>query len=317
MPLQLFLNSLSTPTVNVHREQAIGYLKGLVSTTRAARTVDSTSVLNCEEPLNALALGGGFTVASLRNGGECVDEALFLKTLSNRAPLSHVIGEANTLDPDGFEYRIAPATPNFGGTVVNALGLAHGLKGLAISLPTDALWCKRKIPLELSELLDDGSIRPTPVDARNATTPDDVLFHEPSLQGDLRPPVHNGADLWAQRAVLFPYLEFIPRTRGQIEGILVGDPLLDQLWIKLDGISRALADWSRSEGPHPIFPFNVRPESRSRMGLTWFNDAAGVSRSFSDHADLAPTEARLHFIVLAEPRRHALIGHVGRKLGIG
>ena len=132
-----------------------------------------------------------------------------------------------------------------------------------------------------------------------------------------RPSFRSGADLWEHRATLLPNLVFIPRTRDQLEAILEGDPVLESVWTKLIGIDRAIEAWRRTNSAHPVFPFNVRPESRRRMGLVSFNDANGVSRSFSDHTDFAPGEGRLHFIVEAEPVRHALVGHIGRKLGIG
>ncbi len=316
MPLQLFLNDLSAPTASVQRAQSISYLKALIETVRAARDIDNRLILNCNQPLNELALGPGLTIATIRNDGECVEESQYLKTLNNRAPLSRVLAEAEGPDPESFEYRIPAAAPLFAGSPAKALGLAHLLKGLGVSLAFDAFWRSRELVLDLLELNANGDIAQTSVLARNASAAADIAAHEASLRHDLRPPIYDGADLWAHRTDLLPNLEFIPRTRAQIEGILAGDPLLEQVWIKLSGIDQAIATW-RVAQPHPMFPFNVRPESRRRMHLVRFNDADGVERTFSYHSDLAPIEGRVHFIVKSEPRRHALIGHVGRKLGIG
>ena len=133
----------------------------------------------------------------------------------------------------------------------------------------------------------------------------------------LIPEFASGTELWQRRAELLPNLIFIPRTQRQLEAILPGDPMLEQAWIKLSGIDKSIAAWKIACGPHPMFPFNVRPESRSRRHLAEFKDAEGYKRIFSEHCDLAPTEGRIHFIVGTGPERHALIGHVGRKLGIG
>jgi hypothetical protein len=317
MTLQLFLNDLSAPAGAVLRTQSIAYLKGLVATVKAAKAIDDRLVLNCDMPLNQLALGPALTIASIRNDGECVEESQYLKTLNNRAPLGSVLAEAHGPDPDAFEYRIPAAAPISAGVAAPALGLAHLLKGLGVSLASAALWCSRDLDLDLLELDAEGEIAQRSVKARNASAAPDVAAHEASLRKDLRPPIRNGRDMWTHRAELLPNLAFIPRTKGQLEDILTGDPLLDQVWIKLSGIDQAIATWRFAKSAHPMFPFNVRPESSSRMNLVKFNDAEGTERTFSDHTDLAPIEGRVHFIVETVPRRHALIGHVGRKLGIG
>jgi hypothetical protein len=317
MPLQLYLNDLSAPVLAVPRPQSIAYLRRLVATVRAARAIDDRLILNCEHPLNELPLGKATTVASIRNDGECVEESQYLKTLNNRAPLSQVLAEAGSLDPHGFEYRIPADASAAGGSAAKALGLAHLLKGLGISLPSDDLWQLRNIALDLLELDQNGDVSHRGVIARNASDVNDILAHETSLREDLRPCFRDGKELWALKEELLPNLVFIPRTRAQIEAILFGVPLLEQVWIKLSGIDRAIATWGVAKTPYPTFPFNVRPESQNRMALVRFRDAQGVERTFSEHADLAPIEGRIHFIVETEPQRRALIGHVGRKLGIG
>lgn len=317
MPLQLFLNGLSVPTGDVHREQAIEYLVGLVRTARAAKTIDDQAILNCEQPLNEFSLGGDFSVAALRNTGEFAEESQYLKALNNRAPFSKVLDTAPGVDPNGFEYRISAGTRTWGGTPASALGLAHRLKGLGLSLPSHEAWQSRAISLDLVELMGDADTIERAVEARNASAPTDVESHDQSIRADLRPPVVSGAHIWVNRTELFPSLAFIPRTRQQIEGILSGDPMLEQLWIKLSGMNKAVADWASGTVPHPVFPFNVRPESTSRKKHVKFNDADGIERTFSDHADLAPTEGRIHFFLVTYPKKHALVGHVGRKLGIG
>jgi hypothetical protein len=133
----------------------------------------------------------------------------------------------------------------------------------------------------------------------------------------LAPTIAHGAELWNRRAELLPNLVFIPRTRAQLEDIRPGDPMLNQAWIKLSGIDKAIEAWKVTNGRYPMFPFNVRPESRTRRALAEFRDCEGNICIFSDHCDLAPTEGRIHFMVRTDPRRHALIGHIGRKLGIG
>jgi hypothetical protein len=317
MPLQLFLNELSFPSGQVARAVSVDFLKVLVASVRQAHSVDNTLVLNSEMPLGSLPLGAGATIATIRNGGDCVEESLYLKTVNNRAPLALAAGEAGGRDPDLSEYTIYGGAPIFAGNTAVGLGFAHLLDGLCLSFGTHGFWSEQSLPLDLATLDAVGSILTEQVVARNADSADAVALHAEALLESLKPSIASGTELWERRAVLFPHLKFIPRTRAQIEVMLAGDPALHQAWIKLRGINQAIGVWKISGGPFPMFPFNVRPESSTRRKLAEFNDEQGNKQIFSEHCDLAPAEGRIHFIVKGKPDPYALIGHVGRKLGIG
>ncbi len=317
MPLQVFLNELSVPNERLARAVCIGHLRQMVATIRRARQIDSALILNSDVPLSSFPLCDSITIAEIRNDSECVEESLYLKTLNNRAPLNLAAAEADKLTSDQYEYRLTPAAPVGAGEVAWALGFSHLLNGLGLSLASHDFWLGRSVELDLATLDTAGEIVMSRVTARNANSPDAVAHHANTLRALLVPVIRHGAELWERRAELLPNLVFIPRTRAQLEVLLHGDPMLHQAWIKLSGIDQAIQIWKIAGGPYPMFPFNVRPESNSRRTLVEFRDAEGNSRSFSDHCDLAPTEGRIHFIVETEPQPHALIGHVGRKLGIG
>ncbi|MCF6368637.1 hypothetical protein [Rhizobium halophilum] len=317
MPLQLFLNELSAPHELTSRAISVSYLRQLVATVRKAREIDSQLILNSDVPLTNLPLGEGATIASIRNDGECVEESLYLKTVNNRAPLMLPAAEAGDRDPGLCEYRLRPDAPLRSGEVALGLGYAHLFDGLGLSLPSHDVWIERLIELDLAKLDPNGGIVNERVAARNADSPTAITDHAGALLATLAPTLISGEALWERRLELLPNLIFIPRTRAQICSLLAGDPLLEQTWLKLRGINQAIEAWRITQSPYPMFPFNVRPESRSRRALAEFEDAEGNRRIFSDHCDLAPTEARIHFIVESAPQRRALIGHVGRKLGIG
>lgn len=63
----------------------------------------------------------------------------------------------------------------------------------------------------------------------------------------------------------------------------------------------------------------MRPESGTRIqkGFVDFAGADGLVETYSDHADFGPAEGRIHILLKTDPTRHAVVGHVGRKLGIG
>ena len=319
MPLQLFINELSAPNERLARAVATAHLQRLVSTVREAHRIDPALVLNSDVPLVNFPLGAGATIASIRNGGECVEESLYLKTVNNRAPWTLVATEVagDRVDPDLHEYRIRACAPLRPGEIAIALGFANLFDGLSVSLATHDFWLERSIGLDLLTIDAAGEVVIRQVAARNADSPAAIEHHTAELRALLKPTIANGAELWERRAELLPNLVFIPRTKSQLQGILSGDPMLEQAWIKLSGIDQAIEAWKVTESSYPMFPFNVRPESTSRRGLAEFEDDKGKKRIFSDHCDLAPTEARIHFIVEPMPQRHALIGHIGRKLGIG
>jgi len=317
MPLQLFLNELSEPKERLSRAISIGYLKQLVATVRHAQRVDSAFILNSEVPISQFSLGEGTTIASVRNTGECVEESIYLKTINNRAPLNLLESVTCKVDPNDVEYRLPPTAPVRSSEVALGLGYAHFLDGLGVSLASHDYWLERFVELDASTLDSAGEIVIKRVVARNADSPAAFADHEGALRSLIAPTIQHGAELWERRTELLPNLVFIPRTRSQLESIRPGDPILDQAWIKLRGIDQAIAAWRIVGGPYPMFPFNVRPESKGRLALARFRDDDGNIRLFSDHCDLAPTEGRIHFIVESQPRSHALIGHVGRKLGIG
>lgn len=317
MPLQLFLNELSVPTGQVARAISVSHLRQLVATVREARKIDRALILNCHVPLANFPLCEGETIASVRNDGDCVEESLYLKTVNNRAPLVFDAPEPGGNDPDLCEYSLRSTAPLRAMEAALGLGFAHFFDGLSVSLASNDYWCVRSVELDLAKIDMDSEIVTAQVEARNADSVAGITYHEAALRAILAPTVASGAELWARRDELLANLKFIPRTRAQIEGILAGDPMLDQAWIKLSGIDQAISAWKVAKGPYPMFPFSVRPESKSRQKLVKFNDAEGYERTFSDHCDLAPTEGRIHFIVESEPEPHVLVGHVGRKLGIG
>lgn len=319
MPLQLFLNELSAPNEQIARAVSVGHLRQLVSTVREARRIDPSLILNSDVPLSNFSLGEGVTIASIRNDGECVEESLYLKTVNSRAPLTLVAteGAEGCRDPELCEYTLRTVAPVCPGEAALGLGFAHFFDGMSLSFATHDFWLEHSIELDLSTLDATSEIITTQVAARNADCPAAIATHADALRALITPTFTSGAELWERRAELLPNLIFIPRTRAQLQAILPGDPMLDQAWIKLRGIDQAIDGWKLTQGPHPMFPFNVRPESRSRRALAQFENGEGQTLTFSDHCDLAPTESRIHFIVETVPHRHAIIGHIGRKLGIG
>ena len=150
--------------------------------------------------------------------------------------------------------------------------------------------------------------------ARNASTPSAVGRHGAAVLAARQARALDGVGLWRAREELFPNLRFAPRVRDEVEALLRGEATFAAVVDRLAGIDRAVGAWrARSDG-HPIYPFQVTPESASRKPKVMFEDGTGRTRCFGDHARFTPGAGRIHFILETEPHRHALIGYVGPKV---
>jgi hypothetical protein len=276
-------------------------------------------VINADRPFAELALGRNHPLAALRNEPAAADERIYLKTVVDRSPWTAALETLPADAAGGADYRMPPSAPTQAGAQAPALGLAHDLDGLAISLPTHVHWEAPTVAIVRTTLNLELEVLSERLDAPNASTPAHVHEQAARLKAKARPTVSDGAELWARRAQLLPNLKFVPTVRKQIEDLARGDPNLDGAFERLTELDRSVGEWKEQRTGHPIYPFHVSPESRSRLdeGLADIKDGEGYTRTFSDHARYGPDENRIHFILETEPERYALIGHVGRKLGIG
>ena len=319
MTLQLFLNDLSVPDEACPLEIAIDRLRALVATLRRVNRIGRPYVLHADRPFAETMLGADRPLAALRNEAGLREENLYIRTVADRSPWTTALAMRPPDAAGGAEYLVPDDAPVAAGRDAVALGLAQHLAGLAISLPSHAHWMEPAVGILRVTLDGDAVEVREPVQAPNASHPDHVARHAAALLAADRPSVHDGAELWARRAELFPHLRFVPTVRGQMEGLPHRDPNLDGALDRLLEIDAAIDAWRASGAPRPAWTFSVSPESTQRIqdGLVDIKDANGVVRTFSDHARYGPDENRIHFIVETEPDRHALVGHVGRKLGIG
>ncbi|MER9519376.1 hypothetical protein NKI44_18815 [Mesorhizobium sp. M0614] len=315
--LQLLLNDLSIPNDACSREVAIARLKQFVDAVRTVSSISPQFILNGPHSLAELSFATNWSLAALRNDGGCTDENIYLKTVQDRFPYGQTIAELDGPPLEGLEYRMADNAAICVGKPALGLGLAHQFNGLALSLSSHAFWSESGVDLYRLSLEEGGDIREEMVTARNACSNEGVAHHRDALMLLTNPKIVDGAQLWAERELLFPNLRFIPRTRQQIEELNHGDPILDPIVERLLGLDRAIGAWRRNQSAHPAFPFSVNGESRRRRALAAFADENGTILSFEDHAKFTPGEGRLHFLLQTEPERRALIGHVGRKVGIG
>lgn len=317
--LQLFLNELSFAEIECDKVSAIARLKQFVNTLKTVASHRKNFVLNGPYPLSELYLASNWPLAKLRNDNECHTERVYLKTIAARAPFKQVVAELSGPPQEGHEYRLSNDAAICQGETAVALGLTYQFDGLALSLASHPYWDEPFIALRRLEIDEAAEIHESSVEARNCNTVATVEFHRNAIADAIVSLIPTGKALWAKRTEIFPHLVFVPRTREQIELFGAGDEILSSIVARLMGLNDAIAIWKETGSDHPAYSFEVRPESktRKRKGLCDFNDATGTLRCFSDHLAFTPGAGRIHFILEADPVRHALIGHVGKKNGIG
>lgn len=317
--LQLFLNDRSFGEVECDKVSAIARLKQFVLALKTVASHHKNFVLNGPYPLSELHFAPNWPLTILRNDSECHTERVYLKTIAARAPFKKAVVELGGAPQEGIEYRLTNNAAVCAGETAVGLGLTHQFDGLALSVASHPYWDEPFITLRRLEMDEAADIRESAVEARNCTTVEVVAYHRNALADASAALIPTGKALWAQRTEIFPHLVFVPRTREQIELFEAGDEVFTSVVERLVGLNNAIAIWKETGSDHPAYPFEVRPESktRKRKGLCDFNDANGTLRSFSDHLAFTPGAGRIHFILETEPVRHALIGHVGKKNGIG
>jgi hypothetical protein len=319
MTLELFLNDLSIPDEDCALDVATVRLRSLAATLRAVTSVSPRYVLNADRPFADLMLGRNRPLASLRNEPSVADERVYIKTIVDRSPWTTALAMRPPDAAGGAEYRMLPDAPVRADADAVALGLAHDLSGLAISLATHDHWAQCRVEIERRALDDDAVLIARRLHAPNASCAAHIDEHAVAIAAHAAPAVHDGAELWARRTELLPNLRFIPSVEGQLTPLGHGDPNLQGAVERLVEIDEAIAGWRKNGTAKPDYASSVVPESRQRRqkGLADFHDATGTKRTFSLHARYGPDENRIHLILETDPERHALIGHVGRKLGIG
>lgn len=306
MSVLLFLNELSCmePQPKAFVDDAMGrFVRLLIHISRMRGDAALVSAVKREE----LELAPGYYLAEWAGQPANRDLWRFIRSMQNRAPFGDVIPPGVG---DGVEYF-------WNERAAEALGAAHLMDGVLISLLTDDCWdvpWTRAARYTLVETPDgDTTVTEDEVDVRHAATTDHATVHEGWLKQmgvlDLR----SGSELWDTRAVLFPHLQFLPGVEEQARG-LRPDWLLP-VARELRRIDAAIEDWNPSLRYHPAWRSRITHEHEQRRMLCRFTDLDGVVRFFDLHGRFTPGAGRIHFRLVPEERL-ARIAYVGIKLGI-
>ncbi|NWJ96764.1 MAG: hypothetical protein HXX20_13355 [Chloroflexi bacterium] len=140
----------------------------------------------------------------------------------------------------------------------------------------------------------------------------------PSPQLELLKKVRNGLDLWENRDLLFPSLDFCENVGNQLRKLLPGDMMLSPIIKRLFEFEEATKSWREGQFNYKAIGGKIRGESESTMSnkeyvaLRTFVCPDGTSRVFEKHCSLTPREWRLYFLEFPEKESgKILIGYIG------
>ena len=229
-----------------------------------------------------------------------------IQGMQNRAPFSDVLPPRALA---GAEYR-------WNGNIAQALGAAHLMDGLLVSLLVDPAWDAAWVSAtcqELTEAADgDPDIDVYAVDIRHAAKLDHARSHEDWIKQAGLAAYRSGSEIWEAREDLYPNLQFLTVVRGQLYD-------LRQDWVipvahRLRTLDDAIARWDPTLNGEPDWGTKVTPEAEQRKRLCSFTDLDGTAQIFHLHARFTPDAGRIHFRLV--PREHkARIAYIGLKLG--
>lgn len=306
MPL-LFLNEKSCG-VACDPDRVDAAMADLVEAVRAVakEDPDETSLVS-EVALKSLEIAQGYPVGKWI-GASPKNHARWQRLLGlrNRSPVRSVFPEP---DADGhLDYRHE-------GEEAQALGAAHFMDGVAVSLSVSREWQRPTVSIERSELveLDDGALDfvHDTVDVRHISAPPHVEEHLGWIRESSLARAVTGRQIWERRTDLYPSLQFLPRTEAQFID-------LDPRWVVpvrrcLERLDAAAAAWDPAATHEPEWQSKVTPEGETRKRVCWFEDLNGQSELFHLHARFTPGAGRIHFRPVGEEGT-LRIAHVGGKI---
>lgn len=306
MAVLLFLNELScsAPQPKAQVDEAMERFARLLTHISAWRR--DTSLISGVK-LKELELVPGYYLAEWAGQPRHIDFWRAIRRMQNRAPFSSVLPPGAG---QGVDYL-------WRGHVAQALGAAHLLDGLLVSLLLDDRWAAPWIHASRTELAEnpDGEvvILQESVRVRHAAALEHAEIHEAWVRKAGIPDLRHGTQIWAARGDLFPNLLFLPRVEDQLRSLRL-DWVVPAAY-ELRRLDDALADWDPQLRREPMWRSKVTPESQTRKELCAFTDFDGVERTFDLHGRFTPGAGRIYFRLLLKPRR-AHIAHIGLKLGI-
>ncbi|MEU6536862.1 hypothetical protein [Streptomyces sp. NPDC047000] len=234
------------------------------------------------------------------------NERQFLKGLSAKAPFLTAHPEPDSIGE--IEYTCS-------GELVEGIGWAYLMDGLAVSLPLATTWSGSWLDLRVRRLVETDSgelaVEDAPEQARHSARRADLSVHEKWGCAAGLDAVDSPTQLWDEWADFFPRLQVLPQVRDQLSGLEV------RWFIQVRGLLARLqasaALWDGTGVPD-WQGAKITPEHEQRKRLCLFKDSDGETRCFDWHGRFTPGAGRLHFRLVPEDKA-LRIAYVGPKIG--
>lgn len=305
MPVLVCLNELSCaePTSRGRADEAMTDLIDLLRTLRQWR--DDIALIT-QVALSSIELAQGYYVSHWINSAAINRERWrMIRAIQNRAPFLSAM-------PDGFqddtEYKYL-------GRPAEAIGTAHLLNGLVVSLRIRATWDTPWLSVERSVLQEGPSgevdFVSESVEVRNAAKVDHANEHKNWIHDVGRDELATGSDIWENRDRFFPHLAFLPRVEEDLRSLRAD--WVQPVAIQLAKLEDAIAEWQASVASLPAWRTKITGEFEARQrDFCEFVDLDGTLQVFELHARMTPGPGRLHFRLVPEDRT-ARVAYIGRK----
>lgn len=202
MSVLLFLNELSCAEP-ISKELASKAMRQFVSLLRQVTRMRSDAALVSDLKREELELAPGYYLQEWAGQPENRDLWRFIRSMQSRAPFSAVLPAGAG---EGVEYRWEQR-------VAKAIGAVHLMDGLLVSLLVAECWnvpwlfADRTI---LSENDGEVTVLDDKVQVRHAAAGGHLIVHDGWLKRTGILDLRNGAQIWEERAALFPNVQFLP-----------------------------------------------------------------------------------------------------------
>jgi hypothetical protein len=307
MTVFLVFNELSTDPVGQDIDTARTFLQEF-SNVLTDQRIKGRKVLVASPYFLQLQVGPGYSVGRWLGEYRDHDRRVRIKYLLDRCIDYAECVAAYQNEPEEVEYKHA-------GQLAKGLSVAYIIDGLALSFWSYEKWNTTSLGLEKSWIANDD-VETSSLSVPHACRTSHLEAHAEWLQHKEPPPPSNGQQLWDQRAVLFPSLDFCDSVEDQLTSLGGNHPRFKAVLRGLSDLQKYCNNWST-----PNFDIhglaNASGESQPTLQLyseeRTFFCPDGEHRLFEWH--LKRGDTRIHFFDFPASKR-ILVGYAGNHLRI-
>ena len=230
-------------------------------TPKALRMCRATTELEC---LDGRSLHELYLLL-LKRGGRARERAAYLLGLSAKTPL---LSDVTRQVQDRFLACEAKTLPAEDGAPLVFCAVADAI---AVSVPSEPVWDRDRIPVAFHELLSDETLGDAEEEIDNLARSAHAGPIRDRHRERLRHRCTDSVDLWNRRAQVFPNLIFGPDVEGHLARLNAG--LLSTLLNRLADLDATGAEWAVAGGEVPPWKTRVTPESQGTMDNPKLRDA--------------------------------------------